>query len=228
MSIIARIFLGSFALAGCQTIDVQNGSGDIYFFKDGFVSSYKAYRTGFQLGNDNPRAFAFDPTTDTVSWNSVRKLDGVDAARNKAIIQCEEHAKSGNCRLFDVDGVIVWTGLDPKRKKELLDVASKTVDLTNTPVIDYQMDRFKLSSRQIKLAKTYIEASEKYDASAFFVSANAYSTGWSFYNGTDAYQTAVQAALVHCKQKSEYSDCYLFAADGKPINKDAVQALGPS
>ncbi|MFT6559008.1 MAG: hypothetical protein ACJAYR_002887 [Sneathiella sp.] len=225
---MAGIFLGSITLAGCQTIDVQNGSGDIYFFKDGFVSNYKAYRADIQVGNDNPRAFAFDPTTDTVSWNSVRKLDGITTAKNKAISSCEKQAESGNCRLFDVNGVIVWAGLDPTRKKELLDVVSKTVDLSNTPVIDYQMSRFKLSSRQIKQAKFYIEASEKYDASAFFVSANAYSAGWSFYNGTNAYQTAIQAALVHCKQKSEYSDCYLFAADGKPINKDAVQVLDPS
>lgn len=217
------MFGGIFVLSACQTT-TEVGKGDIYFFRDSFVSAYKEYRASLQTYKGHDHAFVFNKEAFGWGWSSMRPANGLHAAITKATELCSGKSRNDQCRLFDVNGKIVWEGLNPDRKRELLAEASKVADLSDTKVVEFKRGRDRLEHRQKKGYLSYLKKAKDNDHSSYFISANGYSFGEAFMTGGNA-PNAVQNGLRNCKSKSEYSDCFLFAVDGKPVNADASQAL---
>ncbi|MEH6477062.1 MAG: hypothetical protein V7727_15335, partial [Sneathiella sp.] len=159
------------------------------------------------------------------AWVGRGQQDGISFAANEAVSVCLSSSSAESCKIFDLNGKIVWKGLNEDRKRELVAHANRVTTATASKIVKYNSKSLKLGASQIKAYKSYLEFQRKYDHSAFFVSANSYSFGRSFYDGGTAYALAQSKGLKDCKLKSEFSDCYLFAVNGKPVNQAAKEAL---
>ncbi|OUR78008.1 hypothetical protein A9Q83_08440 [Alphaproteobacteria bacterium 46_93_T64] len=211
-------------VSSCQTTS-EVGDGDIYFFTDNFVSEYNSYISGVKNNPERHHAFAFDKKNGANAWVNRGVRDGIDFAAKEAVRLCQSPSNVENCKIFDLNGKVVWKGLNKDRKQELVEYANRVTADKSNRVVEYSSKSEKLGTRQIKAYKSYLKVQSKYDHSTFFVSANSYSYGRALYNGGTAYAVAQSKGLKDCKQRSEFSDCYLFAINGDPVNAAAKAAL---
>ncbi len=226
LAFLLVVICASTLLTACQTT-TNVGEGEIYFFNDRFVSNYRGYRDAMKQYSDHSFAFVYDDKLKKIGWSGKGRNAGVSAVVQHAVELCRGGNPSANCRIFDIDGRIVWKRLNPDRVKELLATATKEIDVSNEKIVDFKLNLMSLGSMQKRRYQTYLKGHASSDQSSFFVSANGHSVGISLITGGGGhgYTTAINAALKNCKANSEFSNCYLFAVNGEPVNQDARQAL---
>jgi|GEM_PF-6221399 len=223
---LCTVSLSLLMIASCQTTK-NVGEGDIYFFRDNFVAAYNSYIAAI---NDYPHhsfAFVYDKKSGAFGWSGRPSLNGIKYAIDTAMTGCKKKSLERNCNIFDLNGRIVWKGLNEERKLELVSYAHRGLKGRENKIVKFSAEVVTVSVAQQKKYKSYLNRQSNYDHTAFFISANGYSAGEAFSHGatTSSYAQTLRNALKSCQLQSETSECYLIAVNGKPVNSAASKAL---
>ncbi|MEH6401939.1 MAG: hypothetical protein V7750_01110 [Sneathiella sp.] len=213
-------------IASCQTTS-NVGDGDIYFFRDNFVASYNSYIAAIDDYPHHSFAFVYDKKSGAFGWQGRPSQNGINYAIDTAIKGCQKNDKDRNCQIFDLNGRVVWKGLNEERKQELVSYAHRGLKGRENKVVKFSSEVVTVGVAQKKKYKSYLSRQGNFDHTAFFVSANGNSAGeaYSYGTSTTSYTLTIRNALKSCQLQSETSKCYLFAANGKPVNSAASEAL---
>lgn len=207
-------------LAGCQTTK-NVGTATITSMSEKTIKAYHNYRQTIPDYIQNDMVFVYSEIRGGFAWAGRNKRDGVSHAASKALESCHSLSPDLTCKIFDINGRIVWKGVSNDLLARLNDVP----DASNAISQNYGSSPFQISSSQIRSFERYMNSTVKNDHSAFYVSDDGISVGSAFVTGSQSYSLSRNGALKNCLLNSDNRPCYLFAQDGKPVNKNAHNAV---
>lgn len=206
------------ALSACVTNDTV-GTSTVDTMSKSTKSFYTSYRSNLKTLGSYIGVFAYDPTTKRAGWSSRR---GHTDAVESAIDSCG----SPDCKVFDINGNIVWKGVNPNLVDELVSLRPILYDDVTR---EYETGIFTLSPVQIRRYEAYLKTMKRFASanSAFFVSVDGNSAGTSYSdnNSSVTYQASLDRARRQCLTESAGKTCYLFATGGEPINAAAAKVI---
>lgn len=208
-------------LSGCQTTD-QVGTATIITMSKSKIDYYHNYRQKIDDYPRNDMVFVHNAEKEVSMWVGRDNRNGVSYAISEALKACHEGYPSITCKVFDINGRIVWKGVNDELLAQLNNVPAK---ISVGKSQDYDGAEYKMSLRQNRLFDKYVNGLKGYDHSAFYISSDGVSVGSLNVNGTRGYTLAKDGAHKNCLLKSRNKRCYLFAQDGKPVNEAARFAV---
>lgn len=208
-------------LAGCQTTD-QAGTAPITSMGKNTIDTYHHYRQAILEYKRSDMAFVYNEQKKVSFWAGRSKQDGISHVISVALKSCHEKYPDLTCKVFDINGRIVWKGVSDDLLAQLNNVPSDVSVGQNYP---YNEAEYKISLKQNRDFDRYLNNLKHYDHSAFYISKDGVSSGSLFMYGASSYRAAQYGALKSCLVKSKNKRCYHFAQDGKPINEEARIAI---
>ncbi|USG61417.1 hypothetical protein NBZ79_00310 [Sneathiella marina] len=223
MRLFALVIATLLTLTACQTTE-KAGSGPISNMPGKSVRAYQAYKLAIEKYPRHNFAFVYNASGYSYGWSGQKESHGQGYAVEKAMENCTKGSSSGTCKLLDLDGRIVWKGMDPRVLASLLEEPPKFAD---TRTHEYDGMEYRITDRQLKRFTARITTRERYDFTAYFVSGDGinYGEGFSTGRSPSGHSSTVRNAREACQIASPERKCYLFAANGEPINDDARRAL---
>jgi hypothetical protein len=223
MRLITLLIAIPFSLTACQTTE-NFGSGPISDMSESTVQEYQNYIITMEDYPFHNFAFVYDSETQQWGWAGKHQQHGEGYAIEKAMENCRSNRPEADCKTLDIDGRIVWVGIDANVYSKLKQEPPKIVD---TQTHEYDVQAYRISASQLKEYWSYETPREDSDFSAFFISSDGKSVGTGFSHGrsTSAHSSTIRNARRNCQIASPQSKCYLFTANGEPINEDARRAL---
>ncbi|USG61416.1 hypothetical protein NBZ79_00305 [Sneathiella marina] len=223
MRLFALVIATLIPLTACQTTE-KAGSGPISDMPDNIISSYKNYRQIMEETDRQNMVFAYNKTDRSSGWVSRRENDGIGHAIEEALEICGKNRTIGTCEILDIDGRIVWQGVDAHVLARLLE---ELPDFVDTQTHEYDGKEYRITDRQLKKFRLRSDIREQSDFSAFFVSGDGvnYGDGYTDSRSPSGHSSAVHNARGKCKIASPERKCYLFTTNGEPVNDDARRAL---
>jgi len=219
MRIFALVIATLLSVTACQTTE-NIGSGPVSNMSGKTVRAYQSYKLAIEKYPRHNFAFVYNGTSHAFGWSGQWESHGQGYAVEKAMENCTNGSSNGTCEVLDIDGRIVWKGMDPR---VLASLQEEIPEFTDTQTYDYDATAYRISARQLKRFKARVPTREKYDFSAFFVSSDGinYGEGFSTGRSPSGHSSTVRNAREACQIASPKMRCYLFATNGEPVNADA-------
>ncbi|MEH6528086.1 MAG: hypothetical protein V7723_18620 [Sneathiella sp.] len=219
MRILAVSLCVAFLLTACQTTE-NIGSGPVSNMAESTILEYKNYRRVMEERDDLTMAFAYNKSTRSSGWAGQHLQDGVGYAIEQAVELCEKSSTTGLCEIFDIDGRIVWAGLDNALLARLLEPIPVIFD---TQTYEYDAGTYRISAAQLKSFKAKLKYQKDFDFTAFFISGDGKSIGVGYVDGsyTTGHAQSIASARKQCQIASPEVRCYHFATNGEPVNANA-------
>lgn len=217
-----RIFAGLLVIviSGCVTNGANVGTTRLEGVSDATKALYQTYRLALKDSGGASGAFAYDAGVGASAWATRAGVDGRSTSATSALENCNKYGGK-NCKILDQNGHIVWKDISASLYGQLTKPAAVNTDST---IYKFENNPFNLSDKQKKEYRNYLKHSASQRFSVFFVSEDQKATSTGFNDST--YSTRVlSTALKSCKIKSNNTRCYLFAENGKPINRSAIMAV---
>ncbi len=210
-------------LSACQTV-TSIGNEPLDTLDNPTIKTYHAYQIALKNYPHHHMVFAVDPERGRSVWLGRKKQLGVGFATEEAIKNCRKTDASINCKILDINGQIVWKGIDEKLKQKLASLPDIPLILDKSK---YSEAERRITPMQVKRYQDYIARKLPHDSSAFYISVDGWSTGVAFNTGRgkQSRDNVLRDAEVRCEVNSAGSKCQLFAVNGKPVNKAARNAI---
>lgn len=210
-------------LSACQTVK-SIGNEPLVTLDNPTIKTYHAYRIALKSYPHHHMVFAIDPKRGRSVWLGRKRQLGVGFATEEAIKNCRKTDPSVDCKILDINGQIVWNGIDEELKEKLIRLPNFSLNLEKSKYTEAER---RITPIQIKRFQTYAARKLPHDSSAFFVGVDGWSTGVAFNTGrgTQSRENVLRDAEVRCEVNSGGNKCQLFAVNGKPVNKAAEMAI---
>ncbi|MEH6528087.1 MAG: hypothetical protein V7723_18625 [Sneathiella sp.] len=223
MRIFALVIAALLTVTACQTTE-NIGSGPISDMSESTIESYKHYLQIMEENEDYNSAFAYSKSSRRSGWAGQHQADGVGEAIKVALETCDRGRGAGRCEILDINGRIVWKGMDPRVLASLQEELPEIVD---TRTHEYDGMKYRITDRQLKKFRSREKSREQSNFSAFFVSGDGvnYGDGYTKGNSQSNHSFTIRNARRDCQIASPERKCFLFATNGEPVNEDARRAL---
>lgn len=197
MRIFALVITALITVTACQTTE-NIGTGPISNMPGKTINGYRNYLRVMEENSQRNMAFAYNMTTRGYAWSAQPQKKGPGYAIDQALELCSKGATRGDCKIFDIDGRIVWTGLDSRLYSQLRQPLPEVFD---NRTYKYDPTIYRVSAAQLKLFKSTSEIRKDHNYSAFFISADRKSIGKSYVNSisTTGHAASINSARKQCQ-----------------------------
>lgn len=224
MRIFALVIAALLTVTACQTTE-NIGSSPIDYIPEGSIKGYQSYRKDKERYPHHNTAFAYDTVNRGYTYSLQSQRKGTNAAIDKALELCKGNYETTNCKILDIDGRIVWKGIEPNIQARLTAPLPEEQD---SRTYEYDTADYQIAATQLEKFRSKTEFRQTYNFTAFFISTDGTSIGTAYVNGSasSGHESSIVSARQRCQIASPNAKCYHFASNGEPVNEDARRAAG--